>query len=132
MVRIHAVIELAPGVWILLLRVAIAKPFRNAEAEEHQPEGDAHERHDQREPSGIGACAGLGVAPEYKLKQDRGEHSYANHRAAPLQKLARAVMGWAGAFCGGGPRAGWHGEKKSLIHHKGRKRRGWQRRLKFG
>ena len=72
------------------------------------------------------------VAPEYKLKQDRGEHSYANHRAAPLQKLARAVMGWAGAFCGGGRRAGWHGEKKSLIHHKGRKRRGWQRRLKFG
>jgi hypothetical protein len=59
-------------------------------------------------PAGIGAGAGARVATKYNLKQDGGEDSHADHRAAPLEKLTRTVIGRAGVFFCGGGRAGRH------------------------
>jgi hypothetical protein len=44
----------------------------------------------------VGAGAGARVAAQYGEEQEGGEESGADHGAAPLEKLARAVAGLGG------------------------------------
>jgi len=72
---------------------AVAKPLGDAQNEQEAAEGDAHEGDDEGEPAGV--CGGTGGRKTAKdsQKQQACEYAGANHRAAPLQELARAVVG---------------------------------------
>ncbi len=76
----------------------VLEPLGEAEREEHQSEGNAHEGDDEREPPGVGAGAGARVATENSDQQDDGQDARPNHGAAPLKKLPRAVVGSCGVI----------------------------------
>jgi len=74
-------------------QAAVAEPLGEAEGEQHQAEGDAHKRDDEGEPARVGAGSGARVAAEDGDQKDGGENARADHGAAPLEELARAVAG---------------------------------------
>lgn len=48
-----------------------AEPFGNAKSQQQSAERDAHERHDERKPTGVGAGAGRTEAAEDCLQKNR-------------------------------------------------------------
>jgi len=74
----------------------VLEPLGEAEGEEHQAERDTHERDNEREPPSVGARAQARVAAENGDQQKHAQHTGADHGAAPLKKLPRAVVGFVG------------------------------------
>ncbi len=72
----------------------VLEPLGEAEGEEHESEGNAHEGNNEREPPGVGAGAEAGVAAEHCDQQKHAERTSADHGAAPSKELPRAVIGF--------------------------------------
>jgi len=95
---------------------AVAKPLGKAEGEEQSAEGQAHEGDNESEPSGVGACAEARVAAEEGDEEKHAEQACCDHRTAPLEELAGAVIGWGGCVF---RRARGHGVSPMLIERLG-------------